>query len=152
MASLNGFDANTVEPIKDFEPLPAGRFPAAIIESEMKPTKAKNGSYLQLTFEILEGSHKGRLLWTRLNLDNPTKAAVEIAQAELAAICRAVGVMKPEDSTELHNLPLVIKVICTKRKDTEEIVNEIKGYSRKESSPPSPAPAAVSSTAAPWKR
>jgi hypothetical protein len=78
----------------------------------MKPNKDGTGSYLQLTFEILDGPHKGRLLWARLNLDNPNATAVAIAKAELSAICRAVGVLAPKDSVELHDLPLVIHVKC----------------------------------------
>ena len=35
--------------------------------------------------------------------------AVKIARAELSAICRAVGVMAPNDSVELHDLPLVMR-------------------------------------------
>ena len=43
---------------------------------------------------------------------------------------------------ELHDLPLVITVVCKKRKDTDEIVNEIKGYSKKESPAAIPPPTA----------
>jgi hypothetical protein len=65
MADLRGFDANQVEPIADFEPLPADQYTAAIVESEMKPNKAGTGRYLQLVFEVLEGFYKGRRLWAR---------------------------------------------------------------------------------------
>ncbi|MCR4415120.1 MAG: DUF669 domain-containing protein [Thermoguttaceae bacterium] len=147
MADLRGFDANNVEPAGDFEPIPAGKYLAVITESEMKPTKAGTGNYLQLTFQIIEGPFQNRLLWARLNLDNPNDTARKIAQGELSAICRAVGVLAPNDSVELHNLPLVIHVRCKKRTDTNEIVNEVKGYSKKETSP---APAAKSTP--PWKR
>jgi hypothetical protein len=154
MANLTGFDANQVDPATNFDPLPAGKYLAAITESEMKPTKAGTGNFLQLTFQVLDGPHKGRLLWARLNLDNPNATAVQIARAELSAICRAVGVMAPRDSVELHNLPLVISVRCKKRTDTGEITNEISGYAKKDSPPPPPA-AAVSANGSgppPWKR
>jgi hypothetical protein len=149
MADLRGFDANNVEPTSDFEPIPAGKYEAVITESEMKPTKSGTGQYLQLTFQIIEGEYKNRLLWARLNLQNPNAIAVQIAQAELSAICRAVGVLAPKDSTELHNLPLLVSVRCKRRDDTGEITNEIKGYSKKEAPPA--APAAANSTP-PWKR
>ena len=55
MANLNGFDANHVEPTGNFEPIPAGKYQAAITESEMKPTKNGGGSYLQVTFTITDG-------------------------------------------------------------------------------------------------
>ena len=87
----------------------------------------------------------------RLNLDNPNATAVQIARAELSAICRAVGVLAPSDSAELHNLPLVINVRCKKRSDTDEIANEIKGYAKKEPPAAPAAPASANSTP-PWKR
>jgi hypothetical protein len=155
MADLHGFDANQVEPSSDFEPIPAGKYLALITESEMKANKAGTGHYLQLTFQIIEGLYKNRLLWARLNLDNPNAITVQIAKAELSAICRAVGVLVPKDSVELHNLPLVIHVKCKKRQDTGEITNEIKGFSKKDTPPASPAanaqPQAANNTP-PWRR
>jgi hypothetical protein len=56
------FNANTVEPATDFEPIPAGKYVAAVVASEMKPTKAGTGNYLELTFEVLEGEFKGRMI------------------------------------------------------------------------------------------
>ena len=51
---------------------------------------------------------------------------MQIAKAELSAICRAVGVLAPNDSTDLHDLPLVIHVKCKKWPDTGDISNEVK--------------------------
>ena len=150
MADLNGFDARTVEPTADFEPIPAGKYLAAITNSEMKPTKSGTGSYLQLTFTILEGEYKNRVLWARLNLNNPNATAVKIARSELSAICRAVGVMQPKDSVELHNLPLLITVKLKKRQDTGELVNEVKGYAKKEAATGQPQQATDNTP--PWKR
>lgn len=152
MADLSGFDANQVEPTGDFEPVPAGRYVAVITDSEMKANKAGTGSLLQLTFQIVEGEHKNRLLWARLNLDHPNAVAVQIARADLSAICRAVGVLAPSDSVELHNLPLVINVRCKKRTDTGEITNEIKGYSKKDQHPPAAGAAPATNSTPPWKR
>ncbi|MCA9267838.1 MAG: DUF669 domain-containing protein, partial [Planctomycetales bacterium] len=149
MADLRGFNAGEVEPASDFDPLPAGKYLAVITESETKANKAGTGSYLQFTFQIIDGEHKGRLLWGRLNLDNPNQTAVKIARGELSAICRAVGVMQPKDSVELHDLPLVIKVKCKKRPDTAEIANEIAGYEKKESAAGKPLQA--NTTAPPWR-
>ena len=151
MANLTGFDATQVEPAAKFDPIPAGKYLAVITESEQKPTKAGTGHYLQLTFQIQEGVHKGRILWARLNLDNPNATAVQIARAELSAICRAVGVTAPNDSIDLHNLPLMITVKCRKRQDTGDITNEIAGYTKKESSVP-PLATAAAAGVAPWKR
>lgn len=152
MADLTGFDANNVEPAGDFDPIPAGKYVAVITESEMKPTKAGTGTLLQLTFQVIEGPYKNRLLWTRLNLENPNATAVKIARGELSAICRAVGVLAPNDSVELHNLPVVIHVRCKKRADTGELTNEIKGYSKQETPPPASGTSPASNPTPPWKR
>ena len=144
------FNANTVEPATDFEAIPAGKYVAAVVASEMKPTKAGTGNYLELTFEVLEGEFKGRKLWARLNLDNPNALAVKIARSELSALCRAVGVMEPKDSCELHNLPLVITV--KQKADAEgEVRNEVKGYAKRETAGGAKPAQAVNDTP-PWRR
>jgi hypothetical protein len=131
MATLNNFDANQVDPSVALDPLPAGKYLAVISESELKPTKTGGGKYLQLTFQIIDGEFKGRLVWARLNLENKSEMTVKIARGELSAICRAIGVMQPKDSVELHNVPLEINVGLKKRDDNGEFTNVIKGYAKK---------------------
>ena len=150
MADLQGFDARNVDPATTFEAIPAGKYLAAITDSETKPTKRGNGSYLQLAFTILEGEFKNRILWARLNLQNPNQTAVNIARSELSAICRAVGVIAPNDSVELHNLPLQITVRVKKREDTGDLVNDIRGYATKETAQGQPQQAPSSTP--PWRR
>lgn len=155
MANLQGFDANQVEPADDLEPIPAGKYIAVITDSEMKPTKSGSGNYLQLTFQIVEGEYANRLLWVRLNLDNPNATAVEIARRELSSICRSVGVLVPSDSTDLHNLPCCIHVRVKRRNDTGELQNEVKGYASKDTVAAPIAATQVATTpaaTAPWKR
>ena len=151
MATLN-FNANEVEPSVGFEAIPAGKYQAVIVDSDMKSNKAGTGEYLQLEFEIIEGEFKNRKLWTRLNLSNPNADTVRIARADLSAICHAVNVIQPRDSIELHNLPLTITVKCRKTPDGD-IANEIKGYAAKESASENAAtPTAAAPSAPPWAR
>ena len=150
MANLNGFDAAKVEPQSDFEAIPAGKYLAIISDSEFKKTKKGTGSYLELTFQVIDGQYKNRNLWTRLNLDNPNAQAVQIAQGELSAICRAVGVLQPKDSVELHNLPLLITVKIKIREDNGDATNEIKGYHKKEAATGQPQQETAS--VPPWQR
>ena len=150
MAILN-FDASSVAPSAPLDALPAGTYECCIVESGMFPTKSGNGSFLKLTFEVVSGEFAGRKLWARLNLDNPSKTAVEIARAELSAICHAVGVLTPQDSSELHNLPLLVTVKV--RQLETGPVNDIKGYTavaRTPASAPAAKPAAPG--VAPWQR
>ncbi len=156
MALLN-FDANNHEPTStDFEPVPSGTYIACLVGSEMKPTKAGNGKFLQLEFEILEGEHKGRHLWDRLTLEHPNQVAVQIAKGKLSALCRSVGVLTPQDSTELHNLPLSIRVKTKRREDNGELGNEITAFKPRDAAKPASVQAgpgnAAATTRAPWKR
>ncbi len=159
MSDLRGFDASTVEPNDSFDPVPNGDYLCIISSSEMKPTKAGDGAYLELELEVIEGPFKGRKLWDRLNLNNANETAVKIAKGTLSAICRAIGVLQPTDSCELHDIPLMVKVVCKKRSDTDEMTNEVKGYKKRDAvttthvaSSPAPATAAAASSAPPWKR
>ena len=119
---LNGFDADQV-PESEFAPLPEGDYVAVISESEQKPTKAGDGSYVKLKIEIVDGDYKGRVLFENLNLQNKNETAVAIAKRALADICLAVDVPRPTNTAQLHNKPMLIQVKCEKRKDIDEIQN-----------------------------
>ena len=151
MATLN-FNANEVEPSKAFDPIPAGKYIAVITDSEMKETRAGTGRYLQLEFEITDGEYAGRKLWSRLNIENQNAEAVRMARADLSAICRAVNVLTPSDSIDLHNLPMVIKVHCRKDKNTGEITNDIRGYESKANYKPEPKQTPATPTTAQTSR
>ncbi|MCK9466108.1 MAG: DUF669 domain-containing protein [Thiopseudomonas sp.] len=127
LSNLN-FDANAVQPQESFEPIPAGWYECMIVESEMKPNKAGTGQYLQLRLDVTEGQYSNRVLFERLNLDNPNSTAVEIAQRTLSAICHATGVLQPRDSSDLHNIPLRVKVSVRPAGDGYDASNNIKGY------------------------
>lgn len=169
MGNLAGFNAEEVQPQDNFEPLPAGWYQVIITDSEMKPTKDQKGEYLQLEYTVIAGEHEGRKCWDRLNLQNQNQTAVEIAQRSLSSICRAVGVMAPNDSTELHDRPFEVKLSVRPAKGEYEPSNDVKGYRTMEegaAAAPAPAPAAArpaagrtlsatprsGATTPPWKR
>ena len=142
MAQLN-FDASQVDPSVPFEAIPSDKYTAEITKSELKATKAGDGTYLEIEYTVLEGEYRGRKVWDRLCLNHPTPKTVEIARANLSAICHAVGIMKPRDSNELHNIPLTINVKTRRDDSTGNIFNEIKGYSKRESLIPATPPPTV---------
>lgn len=126
MAFIN-FNAAEVKPSEEFTPIPVGEYAAVITESESKRTKAGNGSFISLKFEIIEGQYKGRTVFSNLNVDNPNQQAVEIAMRDLSSICRAVNRMQITDTAQLHNQTLVIKVALEPRQDGT-MGNVIKAY------------------------
>jgi hypothetical protein len=149
---LNGFNAAEVEPQQSLEPIPAGWYRAVITASEEKPTKAQTGSFLMLTLEVIEGQHQGRKVFDRLNLNNPNATAVEIAQGTLSSICRAVGVMTPRNSSDLHDKPFMVKLAVKPADGQYSASNDIKEYAAQDKAHAAAAAPAASSSTPPWKR
>lgn len=145
MGNLAGFNAMEVEPNVGMDTIPAGEYEACIVASEMKPTKSGNGSYLNLEIQILSGPYQNRRLFDRLNLINPNADAVQIAQGTLSSICRAVNVLTPQDSSELHMKPLRIAVKVRKREDNGEMTSEIKSYKPRSAQPGATQPGMANS-------
>jgi len=141
------FNAAEVSTESQFSPVPNGDYPVIITESEMKPTKTGAGQYLQLVLEVIEGPYKGRKVWERLNIVNSNQTAVEIAQRSLSQICHAVGHLQLQDSVELHNKPMMAKIVV-RQQDGYDDTNEVKEY-KAYSSGPGPAPTAAPKPAAP---
>lgn len=150
MAKLN-FNASAVQiPQRTYGPLPAGKFEMMVIKSDNKAIKAGNGHYLELEMQVISGEHSGRRHWERLNLDNPSKKTVEIAEEQLARLCAALGLAKIEDSEELHDRPFIAKVEIDKKDPTS---NRIYDFMPAEGSAPAPTAVAVkpAAVAAPAK-
>ena len=109
MATIN-FNATEVPEDEGFTLLPAGKYAAHIIQSDMKDTKAGTGKFLELRIQILDEPYVGRLIFERFNLINPNATAVKIAQRQLADLCAAVGLDEVEDSEELHGVEFVVEL------------------------------------------
>lgn len=127
MADELNFNANNVKPGSVNEPLPNGWYTMHVVESAVKPTANGQGRYLELVFECLDEAHKGRRAWDRLNLQNPNEKTVRIAESQLSALCHAAGVLVVKHSSQLHNIPVMVKLVV-KQDEGYEPRNEVKGY------------------------
>ena len=68
-------------------------------------------------------------MFTNLNIVNSNETAVKIAHSDLKAICEAVGHKgELEDTVDLHNIQLMIKVSYKPETPDWPAKNEIKGY------------------------
>lgn len=130
MNILSGFDARTVPmpESSDYELLPAGIYQVRATECDEKTTKAGTGSYLQYQFTIDGPTHAGRKIWGRFHLRNPNEKAVEIAKAQLATFCLAVGVPAPRMPEELLDRPLAVRVRIKPAQGEYREANEIVAY------------------------
>lgn len=149
------FQADDHEDMGSFEPIPAADYNVKVVESEMCLTKkaqeADNpalGQYLKLKMEVMDGKFKGRTLFRNLNLVNSSAQAVEIAQKELASICKAVGLVTIQDSGELHDKPMQAKVVVKPGDANYGPKNEVKNYKAYEGPSEEASPEASSAPAA----
>jgi len=162
MATIS-FNVSEVTPAQEYKPLPEGKYEVVIADSDVKATRTGNGSYIQLEFEVVSGEYKGRKLWGRYNIENSNREAVEIGRSQFAAVCQAVNIPSPRDTSELHNCTLILSVKCRRRKDSDELENTIGGYKPKTGTvapqaaavaqqTSSPATTAPAPSTAPWAR
>jgi hypothetical protein len=150
--ALFNFNAASVEPMqsRSFEPLPKGDYEMMIVKSDVKPTQAGTGHYIELEMHVLGGEHSGRRIWERLNIDNPNKTAQDIASAALASLCYAVGVQDMTETEQLHDIPFVAHIEIDKKDPTR---NRVMGYAGISApAPKAAAPAARPAAAAPAKK
>jgi hypothetical protein len=127
MAQFN-FDASQVAPQQSSGPLPAGVYLAHIVESDVQPLKSGNGEGLKLTFEVIDGQHKGRKVYENLNIRHTSEDTQRIAQSQLSALCHAVNVIKLMDTAALHFKPVRINVTVREAVGQYKASNNIKGY------------------------
>lgn len=126
--NLNGYDATNGQTMGSFDALPAGDYVAAISASEVKESKANaSNRYLSLKFQVMEGEFSGRTFFTNINLWHSGAQTVEIAQRELNSICHAVGKLRVNDSSELHGVPMRVK-LTVEKSDQFGDQNRVKGY------------------------
>lgn len=102
MSNLNGLYDENAEVAGDFEVFEAGVYPTQLIESDIAPTSAGTGKLFKYKAEIVDGEHKGRLVFGQMNLQNPNATATKIGQGEFAALRLVTGVASPEDTADLH--------------------------------------------------
>ena len=144
-----GNDYQNAKPMDDFTPIPVGDYKAVITESEIKPTKAGDGQYLNLRVEIIKGEYQGRIIFVILNLWNPNPKAVEIANRELATIVAAVNKPGAQNSEELHNIPMTVKVGIQPGQGEYGPSNRIKNYMAYQTAPAPAAPVTIVTKPAP---
>ena len=128
MANLAGLIDYNASPESQFSALPSGEYPALITDSTVKQTKAGTGTYLELTYQIVDGPYKGRQLWARVTLSNPNATATQIGQQHLAQLRHATGQMQLQDSQQLHNIPHLIRVEHKPATGSYPESNEVKSF------------------------
>ena len=109
MAKL-GFDISEVAPSDGGGPLPLGIYKFEVVEESLDAAKSGRGEVLSLVFQVCEGEPgAGRKVYERMNVVHESPVAQRIGQADLAALCRAIG-KTIEDTEELLYVPFMAEV------------------------------------------
>lgn len=162
MASLSniipgGFNSANVQPQapQDGTPLPAGTYTVEITGAEVKPL-SKGGTGLNLEFTVVDPEqYARRKVWSLLCIQHGNPQTEQIAQSQLSAICRAVGIIVLQDTDELFGRILRVKTKVRPAEGQYAAKAEVTGYEAagtpQPAAAPAPAPAAAGG-AKPWQR
>lgn len=128
----------------DYTPVPEGVYRVMIVEDEMKQTKNGTGQYLELKMSIVEGEHKNKTFYERLNLINNSEQARNIAHRNFGSICEQLGIdpNKVQDSSELKAGTFLVALAIEGYNDAEgkpRSRNVVKSYAPKEQPAPQQA-------------
>ena len=156
------FDAqnHVAPPAPERSPLPRAFYQVMVIGSDLKPTQAGTGQYVELVLQVVDGDHSGRRVWDRLNVSNPNKTAEDIAKRQLQELCLAAGVTNLTDTEQLHDIPVMAEIDIDRKDPTR---NRVMGYAGIAGASPKPSaqaarpgaaasPPAAKPAARPWER
>ena len=158
MANLSdlNYDPSKVEDVGEgnFRCIPPGIYNVVIVDSLLRETKAGNGKYLEITYQIIEGREVGQTVKERINVVNPSETAQRIGLSQLRKICEAVGHKgQLKDSCQLHGKPMSIKVSIEEFESNKEPgkmlqSNRVESRMPRQSVQTAPPPQAATPTAA----
>jgi Protein of unknown function (DUF669) len=111
---MQPFNATQFDPTQGTGALPVGKHLVVATASEVKPAKTGNSGLVEFELQVIEGEFKGSTGGVRFNLYNESQQAVEIAHRQFSSFCTVVGVLNPEGTEQLHNIPFMVEVALQK--------------------------------------
>jgi hypothetical protein len=111
------------------DPVPAGTYTARITESVFRPLKSGNGHAVALTYEIADGPHARRRVWSQLNVLHTNPEAQRIAQSDLRKLCDACGGLTLTESNVGALVGKILRIKIKVRTDPQYgDRNDVAGY------------------------
>src|SRR5215472_11753050 len=74
--------------------IPPGEYMAQAIEGEVSPTKNGAGTYVRLTWKILEGEFENRQVWQYVTFRHTNEQAQSIGRKTIKDICVAMDIQQ----------------------------------------------------------
>ena len=124
----NFFDRAAEELRQEYQVIPEGNYEAVLVDSTIRDSKAGK-QYLNLEFKIRNGEFQNRSVYGRYMIYD-TGAAGQIARNRLQELENATGIIKPSDSSEWHDIPIVISIQVRPAKGEYGPSNEITNFIR----------------------
>lgn len=144
---------------RSYEPVPPGWYTARIHSAEVKDTKAGNGQYIKMRYDIVGPSHQGRVIFGNLNIRNPNAKAEQIGRQQLGEMMRAIGLAEIQDTDQLIGGTCEIKLDIQAADGDYAARNEVRGWQHSGSAPAAPViekasakPAATAAKSPPWRK
>ncbi len=126
MSSLN-FNPADFSAAAGAAAIPSGQYEAEVIDSAKRPARSGDGEFLQLCYQIVSGEYRHRVVWVRLHVGSANETISRMAKEELAAICRAAGIDRLTDSSQLHHKVMQIS-IGVRHRGGADITNVVRAY------------------------
>lgn len=105
------FNASAVPEDTGPEPLPAGDYCIYIESSDIR-TEDDGTQKLSMVAKVIQPEqYAGRTLFPSFTMYSANADHVKTGQRLLALVCKAVGVIHPRDSVELHDKPFFTRVV-----------------------------------------
>lgn len=127
MAQLNETFFASEQEVKNFEPIPEGWYEATITGADLKTTKAGNGQYISVRYDITGPNQQGRVVFGNLNIRNPNIKAEEIGRQQLSSLLLAIGLANLNDTDQLVGNNLQIKLIVRQQEGFDP-ANDVKAF------------------------
>lgn len=136
--SFSNFDTNgDTEFSNSFPVLPAGKYRVQAVKATRKQNYEKTGDCLEIQWEVTRGEHEGKRITRWLDLWVSDMEKQRKAEAEMRAICVAMGLTgdrKPRSEQAILNIQVVAHVSQYKKKNKPgEFGNGIDKYESVES-------------------
>lgn len=137
----------------EYAPVPDGWYDARVMSAELRTTKAGNGKYIAVRYDITGPEHSGRVIWGNLNVNNPNPVAEKIGRTQLSKLALAGGMGGlPRDTNELVGLDVKIKVTERPASGQYAASNDVKDWKTTGNGSKPPTADTNANANAPWAK
>ncbi len=110
-------------------PVPAGWYVLIAKKLEHALTSGGDGEKINAQFEIVEGIHKGNMVFHNFNMRNASEKAEKIGRGQFSALCHAIRQLQIQNLTQMYSIPFKAKLKITKDETGQyEPKNEITAF------------------------